>query len=363
MKGMGWMTCILLVCCLVPLVGRAADAEGLVSPEGLRLDGFSVSRTQAGVGDVVTVSFSLTNTTNHDIAFSSRYGVFVGARLDSAGEANSRDFGHAFHGRILRPGERIDFRSVKELDEAGEWRLWPAYNIHGHWGPFRWHEILVGVTATSGESFDGEDVPSGSGICPVHGIAMQPVKLRVVYGMPSRREFEEMRAGRLLFPHGRDYILGGCVVRQVKTVQGFLCPECVNARKAWLASQPPRDRLLQDSRASLEEFFALVDSGDIDGALASMGPALLRDSGERLAWSQHLSAIQSIHVLAAEPFNTAGWSDNRQMFKVVLEAHVEDVPDAPIPFFGWHDNPNVRWITMELDSNRHWRVTAIATGP
>ena len=64
-----------------------------------------------------------------------------------------------------------------------------------------------------------------------------------------------------------------------------------------------------------------------------------------------------------EPASVNKWNGNRHVFKVTLEAYVEDAPNAAIPFFGWHDNPNVRWITMELDSRHRWVVAGIATGP
>lgn len=53
---------------------------------------------------------------------------------------------------------------------------------------------------------------------------MKRVELRLVYGLPSPGEFEEMKVAGAKFPHGRDYVLGGCVVQPAKSVAGFLCP-------------------------------------------------------------------------------------------------------------------------------------------
>lgn len=82
--------------------------------------------------------------------------------------------------------------------------------------------------------------PPDNDICPVHKIAMQKTELRMVYGMPSPKEFEEMRAAKTRFPYGKDYVLGGCVVKPTKTVEGFLCAECVKARSKWLESHKPK---------------------------------------------------------------------------------------------------------------------------
>lgn len=70
--------------------------------------------------------------------------------------------------------------------------------------------------------------------CPVHQVVLQPAKLAIVYGLPSPSEFKEAEVAKKRFPFGRDYLLGGCVVGPEQTVDGFLCPECIKARAAWL---------------------------------------------------------------------------------------------------------------------------------
>ena len=84
--------------------------------------------------------------------------------------------------------------------------------------------------------------PDPNGICPVHGVAMKAVRLKLVYGMPSPQEFEEMKAAKTKFPFGRDYVLAGCVIRPEKTVEGFLCAKCVGAREEWLRNRAAGDK-------------------------------------------------------------------------------------------------------------------------
>ena len=74
-------------------------------------------------------------------------------------------------------------------------------------------------------------------VCPVHKIRMQAVELKLVYGMPLPKEFEEMHVAKDKFPYGKDYRLAGCVLKPQKTVEGFLCPQCVKAREKWLKAQ------------------------------------------------------------------------------------------------------------------------------
>ncbi|MBU3666466.1 MAG: hypothetical protein FGM15_11415 [Chthoniobacterales bacterium] len=76
--------------------------------------------------------------------------------------------------------------------------------------------------------------PAQNAICPVHGVEMKAVQLKLIYGMPSQQEFEEMKAAKTKFPFGRDCVLAGCVVKPEKTVAGFLCAGCVAERDKWL---------------------------------------------------------------------------------------------------------------------------------
>jgi hypothetical protein len=200
-------------------------------------------------------------------------------------------------------------------------------------------------------------------MCPVHGVKMKSTKLRVVYGMPSKQEFEEMRIGKSLFPYGRDYVLAGCVVRPEKFRKGFICPECVKARNRWIASKDRWNEISRVSQAALEEFFVIVNSRDVNEAMKSMAQVMINTPEKRKGWRNQLAAIRSIHVLGVEPTRTQEWKDNLHIFKVTLEVLAENPANAPIPFYGWGDNPNVRWVTMKLNNQRRWIIAEIATGP
>jgi hypothetical protein len=93
--------------------------------------------------------------------------------------------------------------------------------------------VLAGALASPAARADSD-------ICPVHGVKMGSKTLRVVYGMPSKREFEEMKVAKTRFPFGKDYVLGGCVVQPAHEVKGYVCPKCVAARQEWLASKTAR---------------------------------------------------------------------------------------------------------------------------
>lgn len=123
------------------------------------------------------------------------------------------------------------------------------------------------------------------------------------------------------------------------------------------------DELSARAQAGVEEFFVLVNARDLDEAMQLMDPRMLQPGSARDAWRRQLEAIRSIHVQDVEPADTEAWTPGRQQFRVQLEAYVADAPDAPIPFYGWQDNPNFRWMTLERDRNGRWLILEIATGP
>jgi hypothetical protein len=145
-----FMLCVSLVLAVFvsgSFASQKVFAAGMTSPDGLELSGFRASTKSSApkVGDTVKVTFTLKNVSAAPIQFNPNFGVFVGARWNSTTDANNRDFGHKMKGKILKPGKSLSFTASRKLDAAGTWRFWPAYNVNGHWGPFRWHEAVIEV--------------------------------------------------------------------------------------------------------------------------------------------------------------------------------------------------------------------------
>ena len=85
-------------------------------------------------------------------------------------------------------------------------------------------------------SADG-DTNEISSTCEKHSLEMQKRIVPIAYGFPRESEFEEMQASREMFPNGRIYILGGCVVRAEDKATIYVCPKCEEARTEWVKSK------------------------------------------------------------------------------------------------------------------------------
>jgi hypothetical protein len=110
-------------------------------------------------------------------------------------------------------------------------------------------------------------------------------------------------------------------------------------------------------------FFELINDRKISEAINLMTPEMIGDESSKQTWEEHFNAIKSINIQEMEFYDKENWTSNTREFKVTLEAYVSTSKSAPIPYYGWHDNPNVRWITLEKNSEGFWEISSIATGP
>lgn len=78
-------------------------------------------------------------------------------------------------------------------------------------------------------------------VCEVHGCPMATRAVRVVYGL--RRGLKQspvyFAARRALFPNNDDWWNGGCIMREVRSRDKPVCPQCVVARDAYLHAEHP----------------------------------------------------------------------------------------------------------------------------
>jgi len=114
--------------------------------------------------------------------------------------------------------------------------------------------------------------------------------------------------------------------------------------------------LLSPEEELLTDFFGLINSDQIPDAIALMSDRAAPDDSAKQAWGVQFNAVRSVHVLDMEEVSQDTW-------KVTLEIYVdESAADAPIPYYGWEDNPNIRFITVVKDENGVWKIDQIGTG-
>ena len=127
------------------------------------------------------------------------------------------------------------------------------------------------------------------------------------------------------------------------------------------AKRDAMDRRVARHAETISQFIASIDDHRVGDALAMMSPELVPDT-DRAAWARQFAAIKSIRVMDIRPADTGGRGLCFQ-YKVTLKAEVAaEAANEPIPYFGWDEDPNLRWIELCPRGDK-WLISSIGTGP
>lgn len=98
---------------------------------------------------------------------------------------------------------------------------------------FYWSPVVIRVVDGGKTVFDME-------ICEVHHCRMAREEVPISYGLIRlQKGLPSLEEEKALFPHRRDYVLGGCIVMPgKKTETMYLCPECKAAYAVWQKAHP-----------------------------------------------------------------------------------------------------------------------------
>lgn len=111
-------------------------------------------------------------------------------------------------------------------------------------------------------------------------------------------------------------------------------------------------------------FFSLINERRIDEAIGMMSPEAVPDEASQQAWKAQFEAIQSINPQAIQAYNREQWTEKEHLYQVTLAVSVSsEAAKAPIPYYGWGDNPDTRWIVLEKNQEGQWQIASLATGP
>lgn len=122
--------------------GIDVDSSPVTSEDGIQLTELQAASRRdpdpPRVGDTITVSYALTNTTDQPLQL--EY-TFVGAR-DAEGEHHDAE--DMNEGKALEPGETITAQGRVLLTSAGSWEMWPCYVLTGdRFCPDKWQVFFV----------------------------------------------------------------------------------------------------------------------------------------------------------------------------------------------------------------------------
>ncbi len=110
----------------------------------------------------------------------------------------------------------------------------------------------------------------------------------------------------------------------------------------------------------VRNFFNLIGEKKASDAVTMMN---VTDDSQKQAWAVQFNAMTSVKALTIEPSMQADWTDTKHTYKVTLDVSMNPASaNAPIPYYGWDNGQNTRWINLEKVGDL-WKVSGIATGP
>jgi hypothetical protein len=113
----------------------------------------------------------------------------------------------------------------------------------------------------------------------------------------------------------------------------------------------------------IRSFFNLIDESKPSDAVMTMTSSITENDSQKQAWAVQFNAISLIKVLTIEASMPEEWTDLEHSYKVNLEVKMNpDSASASIPYYGWDNGENIRWVTIVKEDNL-WKIKNIATGP
>ena len=146
------------------------------------------------------------------------------------------------------------------------------------------------------------------------------------------------------------------------------CPGSTETAKQQVTGQPTVEPTSKEVPPQTEEdiirtFFNLINEKRIPEAISMMSNQAVGNESTKQAWGVQFNAIKSIRVMAIEPSMKENWTADEHSYKTTLEVSMSsDAANAPIPYYGWGDNPNIRWVVIVKEGNL-WKISGLATGP
>jgi len=114
----------------------------------------------------------------------------------------------------------------------------------------------------------------------------------------------------------------------------------------------------------IQLFFQVINQKQTNTAVSMLNSSLLPNQEAANLWASQLGSFQSILVKDISEVPDFVKTPASEKYKVILTAQTSpDAANAPIPFYGWSDGDNIRFITIIKGEDGLWRVQEIATGP
>jgi len=119
---------------------------------------------------------------------------------------------------------------------------------------------------------------------------------------------------------------------------------------------------LPSEEDTIRSFFRLIDENKVTGAVSMLSEELVSSESAKQAYGVQFNAIEFANVVDINPSDVQAWDENQKQYEVIVDIKMNpDSSNEVIPYYGWMDGENIRWITLKKE-NSLWKIDEIATG-
>lgn len=156
---------------------------------------------------------------------------------------------------------------------------------------------------------------------------------------------------KILFVLFISIFLGAC-----NTSQSTMMPTITPVKQQESAPLPQEEDIIRT-------FINLIDEDKSSEAVMMMAKTITSDDSQKQAWAVQFNAISIIKIISINPSSPENWTDSQHSYELKLDLKMNpDSSMAPIPYYGWNNGENIRWINLVKEDNL-WKIKSIATGP
>lgn len=226
------------------------------------------------------------------------------------------------------------------------------------------HALVINYDLTSvdsklrGHEFLGRKITTNPKIIAKHSVVVQENEMiNEIYLVLGPREFVSINR-----PNGT--LISEEEIIDFAAKLGEIVSGIVPLKKAETTKETSENTVpLPQEEDIVRNFFALINEKKPSEAVGMMSSVNTKDDSQKQAWAVQFNDIKSVNVQKIEQSMPENWTADRHTYKVTLEVYVSsNAANAPIPYYGWHDNPNIRWVTI-IKEDGLWKIDGLATGP
>jgi hypothetical protein len=142
-------------------------------------------------------------------------------------------------------------------------------------------------------------------------------------------------------------LVSGCGVKQLSQMQ-VTPSEVVKNNSVPLPSQED----------IIRNFFGLINEKRVPEAIDAMSDKAVPNDEIKDQWEAQFGDFDSVKVTGIEK------SIEENLYKVTMEVEINlRAANYPIPYYGYDDKTDIRFIKLVQDSKGVWKIDGISTGP